>query len=363
MNAPRRENLMPIDHIDDWEKRIERHDAFWEREIIDRPLVHVTVTKDDAPPIPTREHASLRDRWLDAEFVAEKSLNAVERDHFLGDALPKAHPNLGPEVFSAYFGLEMEYGEKTSWSEPNLPDWSDVDSIQFSEDNVYWRKTLEMTQALLEIGENKFYTGFTDLHPGGDAIAAFRDPVNLNMDMIDHAEEVKALLDRITDDYINIYDRVYDILIRHRQAITTWFPICSTKKWYVPSNDFSCMISKEMFDDVFLPGIQRECQFHEASVYHLDGPDALRHLDSLLAIDELNAIQFVIGAGNGRPTEWFHVFKKIQDAGKGISLAIQPEELPAIMENLRPEGVFTFVSGVNTAEEGEAIVKAISKWR
>ena len=52
------------------------------------------------------------------------------------------------------------------------------------------------------------------------------------------------------------------------------------------------MVSKETFDDLFLPGIRQECRHAEASLYHLDGPNALTHLDSLLEIPELDAIQW-----------------------------------------------------------------------
>jgi len=88
------------------------------------------------------------------------------------------------------------------------------------------------------------------------------------------------------------------------QPITSWTPLVSDGRYYIPSNDFSIMVSKAMYDDVFLPGIRRECQFLDHSIYHLDGPGALRHLDSLLAIPELDALQWVFGAGNEGFSRW-----------------------------------------------------------
>ena len=122
------------------------------------------------------------------------------------------------------------------------------------------------------------------------------------------------------------------------------------------------MVSKEMFDEVFLPGIVEECRHLDASIYHLDGPDALRHLDSLLAIKELNAIQWVYGAGRGIASDWLHVYKRCQQAGKGIQLHIGLDELDCIMSNLRPEGVWMGVA-VGDRAQAEQVLKRVSAWK
>jgi len=355
---------MPIERIPDWEKRLERQDAFWEREIIDRPVVIMTVNKPnpDFPPPQPKEYASIKDRWLDSERAAEEAVHHVMNTEYLGDALPLAWPNLGPEVFSSFFGCELEFSETTSWSVPILEDWAEIDKLRFSTDSFYWKKLVEMTDALLEAGRGRFYTGITDIHPGGDAIAAFRDPLKLNLDMIEARDKIKALLDYVNRVYREVFDFFYNKLTDSGQACTTWAGIVSTKKWYVPSNDFSCMISKEMFDEVFLPGIIEECRFLEASIYHLDGPGALQHLDSLLDIEELNAIQWVYGAGNGRASDWMHVYKRCQAAGKGLQISIHLEELDFLMENLRPEGLWLSIA-VKNREQADQVLAKLMKWR
>ena len=358
--------LMPIARISDWEKRIQRHDAFWNREIIDRPLVCVScyAPNPDYPAPPEKSFASCRERWFDTEYLAEKTVSAVMNTSYFGDALPIFNPNLGPEVLSAFFGMEMEFSETTSWGIPNLKSWEDLDSIKFNEDNYYYQKMHEITDTLLEAGKNMFYVGLTDFHPGGDAVAAFRDPVELNYDMIDHIDKVKKLVLDINPVYFRIFDSFYQKLsVANKQATTCWAGIVSSQKWYVPSNDFSCMVSKEMFDEVFLPGIEEECQFYGNSIYHLDGPDALRNLDSLLEIKELNAIQWIFGAGNGRPGDWLDVYKKCQAANKGIQIYLNIDELDVIMENLDPHGVWLGVYGASNQEEAEAVVRKVAKWR
>lgn len=358
--------LMPIDAIPDWEQRLARHNAFWEREIIGRPPVYMTIEKPNAsyPRPAAKSYASVRDWWMDFEYRADCMLAEVMNTEYLGDALPQTYPSVGPEVFSAYLGCEMEYVDReTSWSVPNLDDWQEVGKVRFSEDNLYWQQTVAFTEVLLEVGRGRFYTGLTDLHPGGDALAAFRDPQRLNMDLLDSPSEVKSLLSYVDQVYFQVYDYFYHKLSAAGQAITTWMPICSSKRWYVASNDFSCMISPRMFEEFFLPGLIAEFRHYDASIYHLDGPGAIKHLDRLLEVPELNAIQWVAGAGHGGIADWVWLYQKCQAAGKGLELALGVEELEVVIETLKPEGLFLHMWGFQNREHAQAVLKRLERWQ
>ena len=357
--------VMPIEHIPDWEQRLARQDAFWQCEIIDRPVVNIWLSKPnpDYPWPAAKSWPSLREQWMDTEHLVARTVAGVMNSDYVGDALPNAYPNLGPEIFSAYFGCELEYSETTSWAIPNLHDWADAGKVTFSAENYYYRKIMEMTDALLEAGKGKFYVGNTDMHPGADAIAAFRDPLRLNYDMIEAVEPLKAMLRYTNDVYFQVMDLFYDKFAAAQGAFSTWPGIVSTKRWYVPSNDFSCMISKEMFDEVFLPGVIEECRHMEANVYHLDGPGALQHLDSLLAIKELNAIQWVYGAGNGRASDWMPVYKRCQAAGKGLQINLELDEIDLFMRELKPNGLWLAIHNVPDRETADAVVRKMMTWK
>ncbi len=349
----------------DYEKTLARIDAFWERELIDRPVVMFGLLKppEERVPWPESHHATAEERWTDAQYHADLALAAAQNHEFLGDTLPVTFPNLGPEIFSALYGSPIHFGDYgTSWTDPILHDWSAADQIQLDWNSPWLAKLHEMTDALLEVGRGRFIVGMTDWHPGGDCIAAFRDPQNLAFDMMEHADDVKAMLARIETDYYKIYDMFYEKLRAAGMPITTWTPLVHEGKYYLPSNDFSIMISKRMFDDVFLPGIAAECRFYDRSIYHLDGPGALRHLDALLAIPELNAIQWVFGAGNEGFHRWVDVYKKIQAAGKGIQVNCTYDELDMIMETLDPHGVYLAMSEVPDREAALDMLVKLEKW-
>ena len=91
-------------------------------------------------------------------------------------------------------------------------------------------------------------------------------------------------------------------------------------RWYTISCDFICMISDSMFRRVILPSLEREIAHMRHSLFHLDGPGALRHLDALLELDNLTGIQWVYGSGAGPAGRWIDVYRRIQDAGKCLQV-------------------------------------------
>ena len=349
---------------EDYEDVLKRFDAFWQCEIIDRPLTSITFKKEKQIVLKEKKYNTMEEKWMDFSFRAEESINNFENTVFYADSVPVAFPNLGPEIFSAMCGCEYNFGETTTWSEPCILDWEkDFDKGRFDKNSKYFKALVDFTNILLETGKGKFVVGLTDFHPGGDHIAALRDPQELCIDMIENVEYVKTKLAQSYLDYFECFDYFYNMLKKEDMPISTWCPAIGSKKYYIPSNDFSCMISKKMFDDVFLEGIRDECKFLDQSIYHLDGPGALIHLDSILDIKELNGVQWVCGASNEGYHKWVNVYKKIQNKKKSVLLYLKPNELDLVFETLKPEGVWLSVSDIENKEQADYILDRIKRWK
>ena len=148
------------------------------------------------------------------------------------------------------------------------------------------------------------------------------------------------------------------------EPTTSWIGLVAEGRYNVVQNDFACMISQKMFEEFFLEGIILECEKLDRSIYHLDGPDALRHLEALLEIKKLGAVQWVCGAGNEGFRRWIGVYKRIQKARKGVHLGIDITELDDVFANLSPEGIwFSHISGVQNKEEADKIIERIKNWK
>jgi hypothetical protein len=350
----------------DIDEVLARYEAWWECEIIDRPLVSITYPKpiEQTRELPEKTHASWRAQWLDTEFVVERAVTALNNQVHYADALPAIFPNLGPEVFSAFYGCPLQFSETTSWSEPILENWEleSVEKLQMDLDSFYSRKILELTDALLAVAHGQFIVGYTDLHPGGDAIAAFRDPQQLCIDMIEYPTAIKDLVECVTDDFLKVYELYYEKLSAAGMPSTTWLKATCKGRYHVPSNDFSCMISDTMFEQTFLPGIVRECQHMDRNIYHLDGPQALRFLDTLLSLPEIHAIQWVPGAGQDYWALWIKVYQRIQAANKAFCLNVPVQDLDQLFEVLRPEGAWVTVGGVPDKDMADQVLRRFQKW-
>lgn len=62
------------------------------------------------------------------------------------------------------------------------------------------------------------------------------------------------------------------------------------------------MIGTDMFEEFVLHTLQRDCLALTNTLYHLDGEGELRHLDRLLSIPALKAVQWVPGANVRAPS-------------------------------------------------------------
>ncbi len=191
---------------------------------------------------------------------------------------------------------------------------------------------------LLERARGTFIVGLTDFHPGGDHLAALRDPANLAMDMIDHPDEIETLL-AVSQQGISTCTIISMTGSRPRACPAPPGCPCWTirGRYYIPSNDFSCMISKAMYDEVFLPGIQQECRFITTASTIWTGRARCGIWTRCWRFPSWTPSSGSAARAT-RATKWVPVYQRIQAAGKGLALYASVDELPMIFETLRPEG-------------------------
>jgi len=203
--------------------------------------------------------------------------------------------------------------------------------------------------------------GYTDLHPGADCAAAWRDPQELCMDLMTEPELVTELITLANEHFQEVFDYFDARLKAAGQLSVTWMQIPSPGKMHIPSCDFSALISPAHFEKFLLPTIQREVRGMTHNVFHLDGKGVARNLDRLLEIPEIQAIQWVQGLGTDLPImQWVPLIRKIRAAGKAVVVDLQPSELESFISAMPPEGIFLCIAA--REEIQPAIIRRVEQW-
>jgi hypothetical protein len=348
----------------DFSAAMNRIAAWFQQEIIDRPPVRFTAHNaqyNEAPELMGKSWLSLKDRWFDAEYQVDLYLHSIQEMKFQAETFPVFFPNLGPEVYSAFYGSELSFQEVTSYSTPLVDNWKVVDDLALYLQNVYFRKIEELTEIALGKCDGQFLVGYTDLHPGVDCAAAWRDPQQFCLDLMLDPEQARKLINVASRDFQQVYDYFDQKLKSHGQLSVTWMGIPSWGKLHIPSCDFSALISSHHFEEFCLPTIVNEVMRMTQNIFHLDGKGVAKHLDMILSIPEINAIQWVQGMGPDAPIlQWLPLIKKIQAAGKSVVVDLQVEELEEFIARMEPHGLLLCIPA-DTSIQME-IIRRIEKW-
>lgn len=351
-----------LEGMPDFEAAMKRVYAWFEGAVLDRPpirfVAHNAFVEQANQAYPSD---NLKDRWFDAEFQVETFLASIAGQRFHGETFPVFWPNLGPEVYAAFYGATLEYGEVTSWSVPLVRSWDDMARLKLDLSNEHFTKLDEITRCAIERLRGKALIGYTDLHPGVDCAAAWRDPQQLCLDLIESPDEARQLIDIATDDFERIYDHFDALLKAAEQPSVSWMGIPSFERMHIPSCDFSSLISPRLFERFCLPVLQREVQTMTHNVFHVDGKGVARHLDMILSVPGVHAIQWVQGVGDDQPImQWVPLIKEIQ-ARAPVIVDLSQRELDDFMAAVEPEGIFLWIATHSEDEELD-LLKRVARW-
>jgi len=346
---------MGLKYKPDFDRARTYWEAFWNHEIIDRPVVCVTSPLNGVPPKPAMPYMSgYEGDYLNALTQYE---DWAATHYFGGESIPFCDLSFGPDQFTAFLGAELEIAETrvTSWIKPFVTDWESVPVKLDTSPGSRWNQMLEFMRVGAQFSQGKFLLGMLDLHSNMDCLNAMRGPENLCMDLIYHGDQVERVLNEVRSLYAPVYESLSQAGQMQRGTIG-WSPLYCADKSAVIQCDFICLISPKHARRFVIPAIAEEASFLDHCVYHYDGLNALVHLDDILSIPDIDVIQWVPGDGRPRTPEWIDLLKKIQKAKKGLWLYDwKIEEIKKFYKELRPEGV-CFQVEASSPQEAEELL-------
>jgi 5-methyltetrahydrofolate--homocysteine methyltransferase len=316
---------MAIDfHPDRWDRIREIYTQWWAGDL-DRPVVPVELSGRDAGR--TKPHAPLLTQatCTDLGVPAKELVDAIDYDLstrvYLGDAFPRVNLDaFGPGVLAAILGAQLDNSTGQVWFHPTEDKSAAELQFEYGPENVWLRRIEEICATAAQRWQGRVLVGMTDLGGNLDILSAFLPGDRLLLELYDAPDEVKRLTWQAHEVWHRVYRQLNDAMQAGSTGYTDWASIYSDVPCYMLQCDFSYMISPQMFDEFAKPELVATCGRLPRAFYHLDGPGQLSHLDSLLAIDDLDGVQWVPGAGNPGCSEWPEVYHTIHAAGRKIQV-------------------------------------------
>lgn len=333
-------------------------DSFWRNEWRG-PLIAAVVPKPGVEPAP-KPSAYLAGPEMDVAAFAAQGLRWVETHDFLGAAVPFVYLEFAADQFATFLGADLVFPSPEQGGWPLHP-YADCPletvEIRFERNGKWWRHVSAIAETLMEQWAGKLLIAAPTLVSNLDALVALRGANQVLLDLMDCPEVVHRALEQIDRAHAEVLDAYAKLLDFETYGSINRHGMYTTGRTNLPQCDFSCLISPAMFAEFGLPYLKREMQRLDGAEYHLDGPGALRHLEALCALEELDVVQWVAGAGNDQ-RDWSDLYRQIDRLGKGQILGGNAAALERRRHELSAGRLFWNLRAGSRAEAEDVIARA-----
>lgn len=343
-----------------WEETKEKFRNYWAHKNTGRPLMCVIARKpeiekySDGTPVDggylgqicqgkyynmpdELMWKDMEDKYQDPQRIVDRYRFFCDTHAFLGESFPNLNVDFGPGSLAAYLGSEIGFKEDTVWFNKCLDGWDGVPKLQFDAENKWFKKHINLVKSCRELAGNDFYVDMPDLMENIDVLASLRGAQETLFDLLDEPEKVGERIQEVTDVYYDYYDRFYDAIKDEEGGNAyTVFQIWGPGRTVKLQCDFSAMMSPEDFRKYIQPSLKTQSENVDHVLYHLDGPQAIKHMDALMEIGGIDALQWTSGdAGpDGTLPDWDVIYDKAIAAGKSIWVKVYSGEFEDWIKNV-----------------------------
>jgi hypothetical protein len=309
----------------------ERLKAWWDHELVDRPCFSYWTPKPgESIPVDVDLY-----EYFDPWYLAQNwdNIDACIKDfettckylHFGGEGIPRLFLNYGAGALVAAMGIEPRFLSQTVWFERETAIDEVVnllESVKLDNNNPWYQRYLKITEIAAKHARTNYNIGLIDIGAPLDMLNFFLGPKNLILGMKRKPHIIDMCRGILLEKIMCFFNDLQTIIERYSDGCNTWMDIWCPKRWYPIQSDVTALLSPEWFRRFALPDIITQAESLDYSIYHLDGPDALKYIDDLLKVDAIDGIQWVPGAGRELQAsdKWMPLYKKIQAAQKSVVL-------------------------------------------
>jgi hypothetical protein len=323
--------------------------------------IHETVA---APVRP----ASLEERYGNAAFRAAENHYRLARSVFPLDVLSSATTDLGPGSLALFLGSQPGFAEDTVWYHPCIGQELEPEKLpplRFDANHPWWRITEDILRRCAGLARGKYLATCPDLIENMDVLSSLRGAQTLCLDMVERPEWVEQKIWEINDVWFAAYQRIYDIIkLDDGSSAFGAFYIWGPGKTAKVQCDASAMFSPKMYKRFVVPALTAQCEWLDNSLYHLDGTQAMVHLDTLLEIAPLDAIEWTPQAGieTGGHKRWHDLYRRILAAGKSVQVVnVELDEVQPLIDAIGTKGVYMLIQ-FKDEREAEQVRKRVEPY-
>ncbi|MEI6100259.1 MAG: trimethylamine corrinoid protein 2 [Eubacteriales bacterium] len=283
-------------------------------------------------------YRDMEDKYQKADRMVERYRHFCGNHVFLAESFPNINIDFGPGSMAGYLGSNIVFNDDTVWFEHCVDDWSSMPPLVFDSENKWWKKHNQLATDVSRLVGNDFYVGMPDIMENMDVLASLRGTQDIIYDLIDEPDEIKKRIEEVGGIYFDYYDRFYN-LIKNKidgGSCYTVFQILGPGKLAKLQCDFSAMMSPKDFRTFIQPSLREQAKQLDTVLYHLDGADSIRHMDALMEIEEIDALQWTSGdyGPDGTLEDWFEIYDKTRAAGKSLWVKVYTGEIDDWIKNV-----------------------------
>jgi len=332
---------------DNWAETREHYEQWWRHEGIVLGRWGTGLPSGGSPHAevaPPEPPGTAEQRHTDPEFVARNIRSEMARKVWPADILPVCWPDIGTVSLAPYLGAIPQYTDTNIWYEPCITDPESHPPLAFDPLHPYCRMLESVVRTTVEQSRGNYLVGMPAIVPNLDVLAELRGTGELMTDLMDRPQWVHEKLREIETAYRQAFDRMYNLIKLDDDSMAFgYFMLWGPGRTGLLQCDTAAMISPDMFKEFVVPYLEQSCEFLDYSMFHLDGHQCLGHLDHLLAIDGLDAIEWTPDpqVPTGGSPRWYEMYRKIIAAGKSVWVAaIEINEIAPLLAAVGDKGLY-----------------------
>ena len=282
---------------------LSRHEAFWRREDVDRPLVRLLHRQEE----PVRfDNVDVCPGMLDVERLTPRvGSRNVGKQLVQGDLLRTESAFSRIPWMEATIGCGIHAGtDNAMWPRPALgPNYEGMEHIVPADDNPWLEKLCSLTRALVEANDGSYVVTHTLMRGPIDMLSALIGDQRMGLALYDDPDTIDEILSLATQAFIKVANAQFDVIPLFHGGRTAWhYGLWGAGSVIRFQSDSSSQLSPRMYEERILPHDREIMRAFDRSILDLHSAGTMHIHEKLLATADLDAISVTLDRYENAPT-------------------------------------------------------------